>query len=198
MLPPIQPHSPSHGRERFDSAHRLRPVERACPEPVERAFTIVEVMMASVILVVGFMGMIQAVTIGSEMIATAKRQTLANQIMNHEMEKLRLKDWATISALPTTSTSVTIDPWFNTAITASGATSWTLSRTAADATTDLREVTFTVTWTKGGTTTAASTPSGSWLSQLAFYRESPIARTYTRKTTAWFGKYGLNLNLQRS
>jgi prepilin-type N-terminal cleavage/methylation domain-containing protein len=68
------------------------------PEPAERGFTIVEVMMASVILVVGFMGMISAITVGSEMLATSRRANLANQIMQHEFEKLRLKTWSEINA----------------------------------------------------------------------------------------------------
>jgi hypothetical protein len=171
-----------------------------------RAFSIIDVMMATVILVVGMMGMIQAVTIGSEMIATARRQTLAAQIISHELEKLRLVVWDNgstgIKNLPAGPTTLTIDAQFNSSITACGLVSGstiTLSRSVTDVVSgSMREVTFTVTWTKGGTTTAASTPTGSWLSKLAFYRESPIARTYTRKGSAWFGKYGLNLSYQRS
>lgn len=196
--------------ERFDSAHRLRPacgerVASACPELVERGFTIVEVMMASVILVVGFLGMIQAITIGSEMLATSRRQTLASQIISHETDKLRLLRWddststndivglSSTAAATYTSDSAAI----NTAITSSGVR-FTLATTVTTVTTDLREVTFTVTWTKSGTTAAASTATGSWLDQLAFSRNAPISRTYTRTSTAYFGKYGLSLNLQRS
>jgi Tfp pilus assembly protein PilV len=163
------------------------------------AFTIVEVMMASVILVVGFMGMIQAITIGSEMLATAQRQTLAAQILEHEIGRYRLDSWSTVngladSAAATYSSDLTA---LNTAITASGV-SYQLARDVTDLTTDLREITLTVTWTKSGTTTAATTATGSWLQRLSFSGASPIARTYTRKTTAYFGKYGLNLNVQRS
>lgn len=162
-------------------------------------FTIIEVMMASVILVVGFIGMIQGITVGSEMLATARRQTLAAQIINHETEKLRLATWTTVSGYPTSSTSITIDSQFNNSMAACGLTSSdiTLSRTATDLTTDLREISFTLTWTKSGSSTAATTPTGSWLDQLAFYRPSSIARTYTRKMSAYFGKYGLSLNAQR-
>jgi Tfp pilus assembly protein PilV len=162
-------------------------------------FTIVEVMMAAVILVVGFMGMITALTLGSEMMATARRQTLANQILTHEIEKLRLSSWSTVSGLATASTTVTVDAQFTNAIAACGLTSsdLTLTRTAADFTTDLREVTFTLTWSKSGTSTAAATPTGTWLNQLAFYRPSSIARTYTRKMSAYIGKYGLSINAQR-
>lgn len=159
--------------------------------------------MASVILVVGFVGMIQAVTIGSEMLATARRQTIAAQLLEHEIGKLRLAAWATISApLPdiaaTDYTALTPDDTqFDAAIAASGVT-FNFARTVTNLTTDLYEVTLTVTWTKGGTTTAANTASGSWLDRLSFSGNAPIQRTYTRKSTAWFGKYGLNLNVQRS
>ena len=135
--------------------------------------------MASIILVAGFMGMIQAITIGSEMQATARRETLAAQIINHEIEKLRFKDWAYISALPTTSTTLTIDTQFTAAVTASGAT-YTLTRTlSADPYATIREVNFTVTW--------VVRPSG-----------ISSSRTYTRANSAWFGKYGLNMTYQRS
>ncbi len=69
-------------------------------------FTIVEVMMAATILVVVFVGMIEATVIGSGMMDTARRQTLAAQILNHEIEALRLHSWTAISALPTASTTL--------------------------------------------------------------------------------------------
>lgn len=172
------------------------------PSRRTRGFTLVEVMMAATILVVAFMGMIQAITLGSEMLATARRQTLAAQIISFELEKLRLSSWSTLSGLGAGPTSITIDSTqFGPAIGACGlvsGTTLTLSRSAADLTANLREVTFTVTWTKGGTTTAAAAPGGSWLDRLAFFRDSPISRTYTRQGSAYFGKYGLNLTYQRS
>lgn len=155
-------------------------------------------MMASVILVVGFMGMIQAITMGSEMMATARRQTLAAQILEHEIGKLRLTAW---SSLPSAGTAtVTIDSTFDNAIASCGLTSSdvSLSRTTTSINTDLKEITFTFTWTKSGSNAAATTASGSWLDKLSFYRPSSASRTYTRKTTAFFGKYGLNNSIQRS
>jgi len=168
------------------------------PNRSAAGFTIVEVMMASVILVVGFIGMIQGITVGSEMLATARRQTLAAQIINHETEKLRLTSWANLPASGTSGT-VTIDSQFNYSIAACGLTSSdiTVSWVATDLTTELREIAYTLTWNKSGSSTAAATPTGSWLNQLAFYRPSSIARTYTRKTSVYVGKYGLSLNAQR-
>ena len=183
----------------------FRPSQRRIPfaagprlELAERGFTIVEVMMASMILVVAFFGMIQAITIGSELLATARRQTIANQIITHEIEKLRLQSWTDIGAL-TASPTATYDSdstEIDTAIAASGV-SFRLATAVTTVTTDLREVTFTVQWTKSGTTAEASSTSGSWLQKMSFYRSSPIARTYTRIGVAYFTKYGVNLSIQR-
>lgn len=165
--------------------------------PVRRrpaGFTIVEVMMAATILLVGFIGMMQTVLAGAEMMATARRQTLAAQILNHEIEKLRLLSWSEIAALPTgqpVPNQLTIDSQFADAITAAGlranTSNWeasdtlTLTRTftSPDPATDLREANFTVTWTMR--------PTG-----------GTAVRTFVRKLSAYFGKHGLNLTYQRS
>jgi Tfp pilus assembly protein PilV len=81
-----------------------------------KGFTIVEVMMAATLLVVGFIGLLDAVGLSSNMMDHAKRQTLASQIINHELEKLRLSDWPAVSGLPTAATALAIDrefwpPW---------------------------------------------------------------------------------------
>jgi Tfp pilus assembly protein PilV len=173
-------------------------------------FSLIDVMMGSLVLVVGLMGMIQAVIAGAEMLSTARRQTLAAQIINHEMEVLRFASWSTISGLATAETALTIDTQFDTAITSSGlikGTATTLSyptrtlvltRTISDVVSgSVRQVTFTVKWTKGGTTAAASTPAGSWFTQLAFQRAEPIRRDYTRSITTYYGKNGLNQSYLR-
>lgn len=185
-----------------DAAAPSRP-PRLQQSPRTGGFTIVEVMMASVILVVGFMGMISALTVGSEMLATARRSTIANQILQHEFEKLRLASWATISApLPNISatdytTLTPDDTQFDSAIAASGAT-FNLTRTVSSPTTNLYEVSLTVTWNKAGTNTAAATGTGSWLQRLSFSRSSPISRTYSRTAVTYITKNGLNQSYQRS
>jgi len=55
------------------------------------------------------MGLIQAVTITSGMMDNARRQTLAAQILQHEIESLRYASWATISTLPTTPVAIGAD-----------------------------------------------------------------------------------------
>ncbi|MFI5358330.1 MAG: prepilin-type N-terminal cleavage/methylation domain-containing protein [Opitutales bacterium] len=166
-----------------------------------RAFTLIEVMMAATILVIGFGAMIQSVTIGAALHAAARRQNLATQILTHEIEVLRLQSWSTISglssfssaiSLPTSGTPAMPSGWpadpqypFAAAINASGAT-YTLSAAVTSLATDpvnsnnkLIQVTVTVTWT-------------------ARFSGANAPFTYTRINTAYFSRYGLNLSFQRS
>jgi hypothetical protein len=84
-------------------------------------------MVAATILVVGFIGLIEAVKVTSDMMEHARRQTYATQIINHEIEDLRFLSWDVsgstndIVGLPTASTAVAIDPqlWPNWSSTAS-------------------------------------------------------------------------------
>ena len=155
-------------------------------------------MMAAIILTVGFMGLIQAVTICSGMMDQARRQTLAAQILNDEIEQLRLRSWSDIQTLisvPKTEINVTNYPssLFLSAIQTSGAiysltttVSYIDPATNTDTAIDtgLREVIFTVTWE----VTTSRRDSGG----------GPLKFTYTRKNSAYFAKYGLNLSYQRS
>jgi hypothetical protein len=243
---------------------------------------LVEVMMAATILVVGFMGVIQAVTIGSELQATARRQTIAALLIAQELELARLESWATLSSLSTTTTwssgaayavgnvvryqggwyrctaahnaSATLTPetathwmaymtydaaatyargdlvydstaekWYryiNLTAASGNATSstaywteysgvipstgkaegvtFTITRNVTSLSTNYREITVVVSWSKGGTTAEANAVDGSWLNRLSFGGASPISRNYTRKGTAYYGKDGLSLTYQRS
>ena len=80
----------------------LRPPLAPPPLPVvprlpanQKAFTLIEVMLAATVLLVSFTGVIQAVTIGSEMIDTARKQQIAQQIIEGEMTYQRTTPWAT-------------------------------------------------------------------------------------------------------
>lgn len=142
--------------------------------------------MASTIIVFAFFGMIQAVTVGSEMMATARRQTLASKLMDHELEQLRLQSWSTINgyaAGPTTITIASSHPFY-TALQGAGVT-FTLTRSVAAVAglTDVKEITFTASWTVNANwKVGGATPT----------------RTYTRSKSGYYGKYGLNLAYQRS
>jgi Tfp pilus assembly protein PilV len=70
----------------------------------QAGFTLIEVGMASLILVVGFIGMIRAMTFTAGLMDHARRQTVAAQILTHEIEQLRLRSWVEVSALSTVTT----------------------------------------------------------------------------------------------
>src|SRR5437879_582228 len=77
-------------------------------DKTKRGFSIIEVMMAAAILLVGFVGMIQAITIGSESLDAARKQQVASQLVTAEIEKLRGGAWSVIANLPASGT-ITID-----------------------------------------------------------------------------------------
>jgi Tfp pilus assembly protein PilV len=154
---------------------------------------VVEVMMATLVLMVGFIGLIEAVTVTTNTMEHARRQTLAAQILNHEIEELYLASWSTISGLPTTSTTLTIDSQFAEAREALGddgsanaVVRFSLSRTVTspNPVTNVREVNFTVTWV---VTTSRRDNSG-----------NRVTFTHTRSSSAWYGRYGLPHSYQQS
>ncbi len=59
----------------------------------QKAFTLIEVMLAATILLVSFTAVIQAVTIGAEMIDTARKQQIAQQIIEGEMNYQKSIPW---------------------------------------------------------------------------------------------------------
>lgn len=72
----------------------------------QAGFTLIEVGIAALILVVAFIGMIRALAFTSGLMDHARRQTVATQILTHEIEQLRLRSWTELSALPTNTTWV--------------------------------------------------------------------------------------------
>ncbi|HUJ45223.1 MAG TPA: prepilin-type N-terminal cleavage/methylation domain-containing protein [Opitutaceae bacterium] len=144
-------------------------------------FTLIEVALASTILLVGFVGMIEALAVGSEMLDTARKQTIAAQIMEAEIEYLRLQSWPTIQGLTSKSADfLTNYPDFQQA-TLSGlasfaGTSFKFSRQLAnpDPHSDVRQVTMTVSWT------------------------SITGKPHSRSSNVYICRYGLSASYQKS
>lgn len=67
-------------------------------------FTIIEVAMASFIMAFGIATSIIVMQSGYKQIDVARGTTLASQIIQSEMERLRLMSWTMIDALPATAT----------------------------------------------------------------------------------------------
>jgi Tfp pilus assembly protein PilV len=135
-----------------------------------RGFTIVEVMMASIVMVLAITTSLTTMQRGLSSLDTARNITIAGQIMQCEMEKMRMKPWSIVSAYATGSaTTETIDSSFTS--NAFIGTRFTLTREVAviDATAGMgmRQVTFNVSW------------------------KSYDGRTLSRSYTTYYGENGL-------
>lgn len=145
------------------------------PLTSNRAMTIVEVCVAATVVLIGVVGLIQALTIGSAMLETSRSQTVAAQIIQHEINKLRLLDWddpstANDIAGLSEKTNQTPDSQF-TAV----ANGFKWSRTVATPKANLRHVVLTVTW-----------------------KSKITGRVYSRSGETYLGKNGLHASYQRS
>lgn len=110
--------------------------------------------MAAIVMVLGIVTSLTTLQFGMRSVDTARNMTLAAQIMQSEMEILRLQNWTQISALPATAT---VDP---TSTISSGSTSaldtmlnaianrFACTRTVADISgrADIKLITLTVGW----------------------------------------------------
>ena len=135
-------------------------------------FTITEVALAAAMMVAGIVGMIQVVTSCSEMLDVSRKQTIATQIIQSQIEQYRGSipaNWSQVTN-STTSISLASTPFSNVA------KGFTCSRTISNVKSDgtIKKVTYTVTWT-GNT-----------------------GRSYARTGTTYIGKYGLQVAYQRS
>ena len=158
-------------------------------------------MMAATILAVGFIGMIQAVTICSEMLDAARKQQVATQIMDDEIERLRSSAWTTIASLPSSGT-ITVS---TTGAISGNATSFALSNYTASTADDN---TALCALAKGFTCSYTLTylrPAAAISSTVTFLKvvytvtwKGNTGRTYSRSTEAYLGQNGLHLSYQRS
>lgn len=113
--------------------------------PRRRAFTLVEVMVASVVLLFGITSSIMVLQRGLRSIDTARNTTRASQAMQSELERLRLKSWAQIQALEDSgATAVDVPP-----ATGMSDASFACTRVIRDLKEDMKEITLVATWNGG-------------------------------------------------
>jgi hypothetical protein len=154
------------------------------------AFTLIEVALAATIIGVGFVGMIEALAIGTEMLDTARKQTIAAQIMQSEIEYLRLQDWNSMLKNLSNQSQIPLntDPanpngschhLFGTSLASMPYRSlkygWNVTNVRTDGSGNpiLRQVTITVTWA------------------------SVTGKPHVRSSSVYVGKYGLNVPYQK-
>jgi Tfp pilus assembly protein PilV len=164
-------------------------------------FSIIEVMMAAAILLVGFIGVIQALTIGTESVDTVRKQQVAGQLVAAEIEKLRGSAWTTIANLPETGT-ITIG--------AAGAitgdcTAFALSNRTTDAVDDNLALSRLASGLTCSFTRLRLRPTSATASNVTFVKvtytvtwTSNTGRTHRHTTETFFSFNGLQLSYQQS
>ena len=117
-------------------------------------FTIFEVAIAAAVMAMAISTALLVMSRGFASLDSARCISCASQIMQSELEKMRLTHWGDgtaagngttgVTSYPTTSTNVTIDTSFIAA--GSVGSHMTLTRIAADVHTGMIQITLTITW----------------------------------------------------
>ena len=158
-------------------------------------------MTATTILLVGFIGLIQALTIGSESLDTARKQQVANQLIAAEIEKLRGGTWTRIANLPDAATlTVSAGGVLSGDLTGFALSNYTVATT--DDNTALSNLArgFTCSYTR-----VRARPTGATASTVTFVQlvytvtwTSNTGRTHQHMIETHLGMNGLHLSYQQS
>jgi type II secretory pathway pseudopilin PulG len=127
------------------------------------AFTLVEVMAAMTVLILVMMSSIAAMTIGFRLLEDARLSTLASQVLQSEMENIRLKNWTQLSEIPETG-AFTVDS----NLLSASFSKFTCTRSVTDLHTDMKQVAVSLSW------------------------KSMDGRPHTRRYVTYVGRNGLN------
>lgn len=108
--------------------------------PRPAGFTLVEVMVASTVLVFGIVTAVTTSQRGLQALDTARNLTAASQIMQSEMERIRLLSWTQLQALQQSgNTAVTLGAGADTG-------RFACTREITDSKTDMKQITLTANW----------------------------------------------------
>jgi Tfp pilus assembly protein PilV len=112
------------------------------------AFTIVEVMFAAAVMALAITTSITTMQHAFQALDTARKITLASQIMQSEFERMRLENWGEVNAYaPTEDITATINAKFSSFENAAAVTkSFTLTRSVSNINADMRQITLTAAW----------------------------------------------------
>jgi len=103
-----------------------------------RGFTIVEVMVSATVLALGIAGVITVSQSGLQALDTARHLSAASQLMQSEMERVRLMSWAQLQSLQDSGQTV---------VALDGAPlRYTCSREIRDLKSGMKEITLVATW----------------------------------------------------
>ena len=133
----------------------LAVLPRGWLSPGKEGFTIIEVVMATMVLALAIGSALTVLARGFSSLDSARCFSYASQIMQGELEKMRMTPWGDGTAAGNGSTGVTSYPTASTPVSisstylTSGApvSRMALTRTVADVHTGMLKVTFTMQWT---------------------------------------------------
>lgn len=106
------------------------------------AFTLVEVMVAGTVLVFGILSALAALQSGLQAVDHARNYTAASQLMQNEIERLRLKSWNQLQSLEDANDSVVEVP----ANLRSGGVPFACTRLITQPKPDMKQIAITSTW----------------------------------------------------
>lgn len=121
--------------------HRPAPITRLRSA---RGVTIIEVAVASLVMALVLSTSVTTLQRAFISLQNARDLNIASQMLQSEMEKLRLADWTTVNAFPAAATTVTLDATFTSNPFIGGR--FALSRTVADPKTDTRIISLRIDW----------------------------------------------------
>ncbi len=108
----------------------------------DSGFTLIEVMIAAIVLVLAITTAITALQSGLQAVDTSRGYTYASQVMQSELERLRLKSWAQIQELQDAGdTTVSVA-----AVSGTPDGSFVCTRKIRNLKTDMKEITVESTW----------------------------------------------------
>lgn len=109
------------------------------------AFTLIEVMIAATVMALAITTSITTMQSGFAALDSARKITLAGQIMQSELEKIRLEDWTRVSGY-TGSANITAAATGTFATSAAILRSFTITRQVSEVHTDMLRITLTTQW----------------------------------------------------
>ncbi|HTL68125.1 MAG TPA: hypothetical protein VL200_10725 [Lacunisphaera sp.] len=109
-----------------------------------RGVTLVEVAVAALVMALVLSTSVTTLQRAFISLQNARDLNIASQMLQSEMEKMRLADWSTVSSYPTAATTLPLDSTF-TANPFVGSR-FVLSRTVTDPKTDTRIITLRIDW----------------------------------------------------
>jgi hypothetical protein len=114
-----------------------------------RAFTVIEVALSATVMAFAIAGSIVVLQAGLKAVDGARNTTLASQIIQSEMERIRLLNWSEVNALPA-SADIDLSQIFPASSTTTAMTArFTAARACADVsgkTGEMKSITITVNW----------------------------------------------------